>query len=77
MQLVKFLKDHGGYVAGSYQWYDEAMADAMAKNGLVEIYVKPEDKPMIEPETEKKEPAKKQVRRAPKDKMVRSAGKSK
>jgi hypothetical protein len=53
------------------------MADAMAKNGLVEIYVKPEDKPMIEPETEKKEPAKKQVRRAPKDKMVRSAGKSK
>jgi hypothetical protein len=76
MKLVKFLRDYGGYTRGSYQWYDEAMADAMARNGLVEIYVKPEDKPIMT-EPEKKEPEKKQVKRAPKDKMLRSPGKSK
>jgi hypothetical protein len=76
MKLVKFLKDYGGYVAGSYQWYEEVMADTLAKNGLAEIYIKPEVKPMVEPEKEK-EPEKKQVKKAPRDKMVRSPGKSK
>ena len=75
MKLVKFLKNYGGYNAGSYQWYDEAMADAMARNGLVEIYVKEAPVKMNEPE--QKEPEKKQVKKAPRDKMVRSPGKSK
>ena len=76
MKLVKFLRDFSGYMAGSYQWYDEPLADRLAENGVVEIYVRPEDKPIMT-EPEKKEPEKKQVKRAPRDKMIRSAGKSK
>ena len=51
MQLVKFLKDYGGYRAGKYQYYDESLAAALIKNGLVEdAYIddttnEPEEKP--------------------------------
>jgi hypothetical protein len=77
MKLVKFLRDYGGYRTGSYQYYEEALAEAMQRNGLVEIYVKPEEvkpevKPMVEPKEEKK-----QVEKPKKDKMLRAPGKSK
>jgi hypothetical protein len=73
MQLVKFLKDHGGYVAGSYQWYDERIADSLVANKIGEIYVEPKAEvvTITEPEPEK------QVEAPKKDKMVRSPRKKK
>ena len=68
MMLVKFLRDHGGYNKGSYQWYEETIAKVLVEVGIGEIYVKPEDKPMVEPEKE----IEKQVEKPKKDKMVRS-----
>lgn len=72
MKLVTFLKDHGGYVAGASQWYDEVIAEHLIKVGIAKDAYAKEEPIMVEPEVEEK-----QVEKPKKDKMVRAPRKKK
>lgn len=88
MKLVTFIRDYGGYLTGSSQYYTEEFADELIKRGLVRAaYPEPNPKVLevvetMEPEEEletleKQEEQNKAMDAPVKDKMLRMPRKKK